>query len=226
MWYPSYMKSVTHIQLTISEDLSARLSRLQAEFARACNYVAPIAKANHCWNRVTLHHLSYRQVREHFPELGSQMACNAIYSVCRSYRLLLSHPQSPFFGKKIKEGDLPQIAFLPHSPVFFDRHTLSLQKSTLSLFTLEGRLRFGIALSAEDEQRFRSEKLREIQLLGQGGQYRMSLYFDAAEPAQSADSESPWPDYVVLTDLVAGDPHIQADSANAAITSAPLKQAS
>ena len=114
------MNSIVHITLTVEDEVRARLDRLRIEFARACNWVVPIAQANHCWNRVALHHLTYHSLREAFPDLGSQMACNAIYSVCRSYRLLLGHPQSPFFGKKLIEGQLPQIFFLNHSPVFFD----------------------------------------------------------------------------------------------------------
>lgn len=217
MWYDSYMNSAIYIHLKVNDELRAPLDRLRIEFANACNWVAPVAKANHCWNRVALHHLTYRQLRERFPGLGSQMACNAIYSVCRSYRLLLNHPQSPYFGKKMKEGGLPQIAFLPHSPVFFDRHTLSLQKNMLSLFTLEGRLRFGISLNEEDELRFRNEKLREVQLVSQGDQYLMTLSFDAEIYAsQAIDEKSPWPDYFVLRDLSDKDADLLIDSANEA----------
>jgi len=195
------MNSIVHITLGIDDEVRARLDRLRVEFARACNWVAPIAQANHCWNRVALHHLTYHGLREVFPDLGSQMACNAIYSVCRSYRLLLTHPQSPFFGQRLGEGQLPQITFLNHSPVFFDRHTLSLQKNVLSLFTLEGRLRFGIALNEVDEKRFRTEKLREIQLLSINSQYVMTLLFsDPLNKVIELEEGTPWPDYVVLKD--------------------------
>lgn len=197
----SYMNSVIHITLAANEELSGRLDRLRIEFAKACNTIAPIAQANHCWNRVALHHLTYHRLRELFPDLGSQMVCNAIYSVCRSYRLLLGHPQSPFFSHKIPEGNLPQIFFLDHSPVFFDRHTLSLQNNVLSMFTLEGRLRFGIGLNEVDEKRFRTERLREVQLLSAGSQYSMMLFFDALTNKQfAAQDVSAWPDYMVLKD--------------------------
>jgi hypothetical protein len=153
---------------------------------------------------VALHHLSYHQLRRQFPELGSQMACNAIYSVCRSYRLILEHPQSPLFGKKIQEGQLPELQFLDRSPVFFDRHTLSLQNNKLSLFTLEGRLRFGIELNAQDEIKFRTEKLREIQLLANGDQYMMKMLMIGSESdAKVVDlglPQTPWPDYFILLD--------------------------
>ena len=195
------MNSMIHITLAVNEELAARLDRLRIEFAKACNWVAPIVQANHCWNRVTLHHLTYHGLREAFPDLGSQMACNAIYSVCRSYRLLMNHPHSPLQGQKIKEGQLPHMVFLEHSPVFFDRHTLSLQKNVLSLFTLEGRLRFGIALNEEDEKRFRTEKLREIQLLSEGSKYAMTLLFgNSLEKGVELEEQAPWPNYVVLKD--------------------------
>lgn len=190
-----------HLSLGVNDEVRARLDRLRVEFARASNWVAPIAQKNHCWNRVALHHLSYHGLREHFSDLGSQMACNAIYSVCRSYRLLLSHPQSPYFGRRLSEGQLPHLTFLDHSPVFFDRHTLSLQNNKLSLFTLEGRLRFQVSLSNADEKRFRTEKLREIQLLYGDEQYVMALLFDSSEKGVLDEKGmAPWPDYVLLKD--------------------------
>jgi len=209
------MNSVILIALDVNAEVSERLDRLRIEFANACNWVAPIAQKNHCWNRVALHHLSYHQLRKAFPELGSQMACNAIYSVCRSYRLLLDHPQSPFVGKKINEGQLPHIQFLERSPVFFDRHTLSLQKNVLSLFTLEGRLRFGIGLGEADEHTFRTQKLREIQLTRIDAQYLMTMMFsDERVNAESVEGAGPWPDYFVLKDLPEGFSDGLGDSAN------------
>lgn len=195
------MNSVIHITFGVNPEVRLRLDRLRIEFAKACNWVAPIAQQNHCWNRVALHHLTYHQLREQFPNLGSQMACNAIYSVCRSYRLLLDHPQSPLCAQKIPEGRLPHLFFLDRSPVFFDHHTLSLQKNILSMFTLEGRLRFEIELSADDENCFRSQRLREIQLLINGEQYMMTMLMsDSAASASEMGLQAPWPDYFVLRD--------------------------
>lgn len=209
------MNSVIYLTLGVNSETQARLDRLRVEFARACNWVAPIAKQNHCWNRVALHHLSYHQLRSEFPNLGSQMACNAIYSVCRSYRLLLSHPESPFFEKKIVEGALPQIYFLDTSPVFFDRHTLSLQNKMLSLFTLEGRLRFGISLSDADEQIFRTQKLREIQLTCHQSQYCLFMQFaDEQAGSPAAENIGAWPDYMVLQDLAPGQSDALGNPAN------------
>ena len=108
---------------TDSEQLAC-LERLQAAFAEVCTAIGPIVQVTRCWNRVALHHLAYRKLREQFPALGSQMVCNAI----------------------------------------FDRHTLSLRRGGLSMYTLDGRLRFEVGLTAADEQRFRVEKLKEIQL--------------------------------------------------------------
>jgi hypothetical protein len=218
------MKSAILIALDVNTELSERLDRLRIEFAKACNAIAPVAQKNHCWNRVALHHLTYHSLRKAFPDLGSQMACNAIYSVCRSYRLLLDHPQSPFFGKKMIEGQLPHIQFLDRSPVFFDRHTLSLQKNVLSLFTLEGRLRFGIGLSESDEQIFRTQKLREIQLTRINSQYLMTMMFSGEQLAVSASQDSePWPDYFVLKDLQAGDSEKLGEPSN---ENASLRRAS
>lgn len=76
------------VRLAANPAQRERLEMLQKEFAAACNHVARLAAENRCWNRVALHHLAYRGVRERFPALGSQMACNAVYAVTHTYRTL------------------------------------------------------------------------------------------------------------------------------------------
>ena len=78
------------------------------------------------------------------------MVCNAIYSVSRTCRLVLQHPNSPLNIAKRPGTALPLLVFLPNSPVYFDRHTLSLKDEKLSIYTLDGRMHFQLALQPED----------------------------------------------------------------------------
>lgn len=169
------MNSFLEIPLVITPEQAEQLAALQSGFAAACNAIAPVAQAHHCWNRVALHHLTYRDIRQRFPQLGSQMACNAIYSVCRTYRQLLSHPESPWNLEKNPRASLPLLRFQDDAPVYFDRHTLSLRKGQLSMFTLDGRMRFQVDLSLEVQERFVHQRLREIIL--KRVQERMVLQF-------------------------------------------------
>ncbi len=116
------------------------------------------------------------------------MVCNAIYSVSRTCRLVLQHPNSPFNVSKHPERPLPLLQFLPSAPVYFDRHTLSLKDGLLSLYTLDGRMRFQLALSAEAESRFHREKLREIVLARTPLGYQLSFWLSMA-----AEDEERWP---------------------------------
>jgi hypothetical protein len=201
-----------------------RLRALQARFAEACNALAPLVAQTRCWNRVALHHMAYKGLRERFPDLGSQMACNAIYSVSRISRIVYQHPQSPFNVARMGERVLPQLQFKPHAPVYFDRHTLSLKDGVISMFTLDGRMRFELNLAPAHEQRFREQKLREIVLTGDGTQYSLSFEFgsdDAAPapaPTQSSSdrtqASTDWPEYVLVT----------ADGADGAENARPLPQ--
>jgi len=175
------MKSAVRIALHPDPAQADRLNRLQARFAEACNLLAPVVQQTRCWNRVALHHMTYRMLRERFPELGSQMVCNAIYSVCRASRLVYQHPRSPFNVGRLGTAPLPRLAFSPHSPVFFDRHTLSLREGQASMYTLDGRMRFDIALAPAAEKRFRTEKLKEIVLSGSGADYALSFHFGGAD---------------------------------------------
>ncbi|OIP16568.1 MAG: hypothetical protein AUK51_10230 [Comamonadaceae bacterium CG2_30_59_20] len=180
-----------------------RLHALQASFASVCNALAPTVQQTKVWNRVALHHLTYRSLREQFPELGSQMVCNAIYSVSRTCRVVFQHPQSPFNLARLGDKPLPLLRFSDNCPVYFDRHTLSVKGGQLSMFTLDGRMRFALALSKADEATFNEKKLREIVLaVRPDGLYELSFLFsegeDEAAPATLAANAAEVPEYVMV----------------------------
>ena len=209
------MNSVLRIPLNASPEQVKRLQALQTGFAQVCNALAPLVQQTRVWNRVALHHLSYRQLREQFPEMGSQMVCNAIYSVSRTARMVFQHPQSPFNLARLGSKPLPLLRFADSCPVYFDRHTLSLKAGQLSMFTLDGRMRFQLALAARDEERFHTQKLREIVLSrrsdgvyelafmlvseAEGGNAPAQKGADATDAADGAMGEIP--EYIVVEEV-------------------------
>lgn len=213
----SYMNSrgsSIRIPLKAAPAQLARLAALQARFAEACNALAPLVAQTRCWNRVALHHMAYKQLRERFPDLGSQMVCNTIYSVSRISRTVYQHPQSPFNVARFEAGKaLPRVQFTADAPVYFDRHTLSLKDGVVSLFTLDGRMRFELEVEPAQERRFREQKLREIVLTGGAAAdaaagrpapgYALTFQFGSADEAArgpgAARSRDDWPEYVLVT---------------------------
>ena len=182
------MNSVLRISLDTSPEQTERLQALQRGFAQVCNALAPLVQQTRVWNRVALHHLAYRQLREQFPEMGSQMVCNAIYSVSRTSRVVFQHPGSPFHLSRLEGKALPLLRFADTCPVYFDRHTLSVKGGQLSMFTLDGRMRFQLGLKPEDEALFATHKLREIVLArGAAGTYGLSVVF---APREAPEGES------------------------------------
>ena len=158
------MNSIIRVPLNTSPEQFERLLALQSAFAEVCNVLAPEVQRSKVWNRVALHHLHYRNLRERFPALGSQMICNAIYAVSRTSRLIFQTPASPFSLAKLGAKPLPLLNFANSCPVYFDRHTLSIKGTQLSLFTLDGRMHFELTLPAEQLLLFKVAKLREISL--------------------------------------------------------------
>ena len=204
------MNSVLRIPLDASPEQVARLQALQSGFAQVCNALAPLVQQTRVWNRVALHHLAYRQLREQFPEMGSQMVCNAIYSVSRTCRLVFQHPGSPFHLSRLGDKPLPLLRFSDACPVYFDRHTLSLKAGQLSMFTLDGRMRFQLALGAQDEAAFHARKLREIVLSRRSdGAYELSFFLmDPGEqetgsmPVSGVGADAEIPEYVMVDEAV------------------------
>ncbi|AFU44367.1 hypothetical protein C380_03210 [Acidovorax sp. KKS102] len=180
------MNLVLCVPLHASPEQYARLQALQRVFAQVCNALAPLVRQTRVWNRVALHHLAYRQLREQFPALGSQMVCNAIYSVSRTCRKVYQHPDSPFNLTRLGNRPLPLLRFADSCPVYFDRHTLSLKSGQLSMFTLDGRMRFQLALHPEDEAAFHSRKLREIVLSRRvDGVYQLAFWLAEVDSNQT-----------------------------------------
>ena len=199
----SYMNYYLSVSLNTSAEQTARLQALQHAFAEVCNALAPVVQQTRCWNRVALHHLAYHGLRGRFPQMGSQMVCNAIYSVSRAYRLVLQHPASPWNIANHPEKAIPLVNFLPDSPVYFDRHTLSLKGGQLSMYTLDGRMRFQLELKSEDLMRFQQDKLREIVLTKIVQGYQLSFWFSPAGEQEDAGAAVPvssaeLPEYLVV----------------------------
>ena len=208
------MDALLRIPLETTPAQVQRLLQLQQGFAQLCNALAPLVQQTRVWNRVALHHLAYRQLREAFPQMGSQMVCNAIYSVSRTCRLVFQSPSSPLHLDKLGDRPLPLLRFGANSPVYFDRHTLSIKAGQLSMFTLDGRMRFELALAPEVQQRFAQQKLREV-VLQQGqasasGVPSFALVFLLVDHQQEQDGASALPlpqpgelpEYVMLDEVV------------------------
>lgn len=176
------------IPLHPTAEQAARLVALQRAFAEACSDLAGMVQSTRCWNRVALHHMAYKTMRERFPALGSQMVCNAIYAVSRTCRLVYQSKDSPFYLATLGDKPLPRMQFMPTSPVYFDRHTLSLKNGQLSMFTLDGRLKFQLSVGAQQQAMFGQQKLLEL-VLRQNAKAQFELVFRFEAAAEDDDPE-------------------------------------
>lgn len=197
------MNSALRIPLNAQPDQAARLVELQSAFAQACNALAPLVQRTRVWNRVALHHMAYKPLREQFPQMGSQMVCNAIYSVSRHCRLVFQSPASPFNLAKLGEKPLPLLRFAATCPVYFDRHTLSLKDGQLSMYTLDGRMRFKLDLAPKDEVNFHQKKLREIVLSrNTAGAFELQFAFSDVDDTAAVDlPATEMPEYVMVEEM-------------------------
>jgi hypothetical protein len=195
------MNHSLRVTLKTTPEQTERLRALQVAFAEVCNAIAPVVQNTRCWNRVALHHLVYRNMRERFPTLGSQMICNAVYSVSRTARLVLQHPKSPWNVNARPGAPLPLLRFSPSAPVYFDRHTLSLKGGVLSMFTLDGRIRFDLRLAPADEARFQRQKLLEVVLLATAAGFDLTFQFAnprSTNNLQKMSATGLLPEYVLI----------------------------
>ena len=165
------MKRTISVKLIHTKEQAQSFRELAETFASACNEIVPFAQENKCFNRVALHHLSYKSARASYPGLGSQMTCNAIHKVASAYKTLKSN-------KGIKKGEpVPLIVFKPKS-VHFDKRTYSIKDDTLSLFTMTGRVKVPFVTGKHQQNLFNQGSATEAELICKKGQWFFNLVLD------------------------------------------------
>lgn len=157
------MKRTIAIRLDGSDFQKQAFEELQNLFTAVCNRVAQIAACEKERNRVRLHHLCYRGLREEFPQLGSQMCCNAVAKTSAALSAL----------KRPKE-----LLFKKGCSVHFDKRTYSLKNGILSLYTLQGRVQIPLKIS-EFHQTFLNKGFpKEAELVRKGNCWFFHLVLD------------------------------------------------
>ena len=151
------------VRLLISPEDSVKLSETHALYRDACNLVVPIVcknKESRLWQRFALHHAAYSKIREIFPALGTQLACNVIRSVSSAYKTeLANHPQ------QLKQPDLKTIRFKNPS-VHLDKNTITYREDgTVSLYTMKGRVEATLAPGDHQTALLTSSKRKESNLV-------------------------------------------------------------
>ena len=164
------MKRTISIRLEVSPEQHQKLLELQNVYLSVCNAIVPSVIEYRCWNRVALHNIVYSKIRTDF-SLGSQMVCNAIFSVCKAYQ-----------NKRIlKEQVVPLVQFHKNRSVHFDKRTYSLKTGKLSLYTLNKRIAVSMKMGGFQKEYFSKGIPKEGELLYKKGKWYFNLVLDLPE---------------------------------------------
>jgi len=161
------------IRLSVTCAEAAALHALRTAYADACNRLVPIVREQRCWNRVGLHNRAYSRLRAETP-LGSQMACNAIYSVCKTYKAQKA------LGRISKDA-VPLVRF-DRASVHYDKRTYTLKHDALSLNTLKGRIRVALTPGEHQQRVLKSGRPKEAELVYRKGRWFFNLVVEGEDP--------------------------------------------
>ena len=159
------------IRLNLTPEQGERLSTLRRAYAEACNRLVPLVQKERCWNRVALHHLGYRRLRQE-TSLGAQMACNAIFSVCKAYR------SQRALGRLAADTAVPALCF-NRASVHFDHRTYTLKGETVSLNTLQGRMLVPTILGDHQREILQRGRPKEAELVFRRGGWFFNLVVES-----------------------------------------------
>jgi len=174
------MMRTASIKLEVTPAQSDALGALRSAYAGACNLLVPVVQEQRVWNRVALHQLAYTSLRERSP-LGSQMCCNAIYSVCQAYRAQKER------GCISPEAAIPLIHFKDGS-VHYDKRTYTLKPDgTLSLYTLAGRITVAMRPGRHQRRILQGGIPREAELIRRNRKWFFNLVVESIDtPARAS----------------------------------------
>lgn len=165
------MKRTISIRLDTTPEQDKKLFQLQEAYHHTCNQIVSDVITNRCWNRVALHRLVYSKIREASP-LGSQMVCNAIYSVCKAYQAKSILPKE----------EIPKISFRKGRSVHFDKRTYTIKNMTISLYTLEKRIQVSMRLGPFQKEYFSQGVPKEGELICKKGKWYFNLVLEMPDP--------------------------------------------
>ena len=166
-----HVKRTVCLKLVLAREQSAKFRNLAERFSSACNAIVSYACENRCFSRVRLHHLVYYEMRAQFPDLGSQMTCNASKRVAAAYQTLQSNKGIA------KNKPVKVLKFTPKS-VHFDKRTYSIKHNVLSLFTLEGRERVSFVCGDIQSHLLAQGTPKEAELNCRNGTWFFNLVLD------------------------------------------------
>ena len=165
------MKRTISIRLDTTQSQENELLQLQEAYHSACNQIVPDVVTNRCWNRVALHHLVYTKVRL-ISRLGSQMVCNAIYSVCKAYQAKSILPTEAVSILRFHKG----------KSVHFDKRTYTIKGETISLYTLGKRIQVPMRFGPFQKAYFSQGVPKEAELICKKGKWYFNLVLDLPDP--------------------------------------------
>lgn len=170
------MKRTVSIRLDTTKEDEAQLLTLQEAYLTACNKIVPEVQEHRCWNRVALHHLVYSKIRKTSP-LGSQMVCNAIFSVCKAYKAKAILPKE----------EVPLVCFHKGRSVHFDKRTYTIKGEAVSLYTLEKRILVKMRLGLFQRKYLSQGIAKEAELICKKGKWYFNLVLDLSDPPSQSN---------------------------------------
>jgi putative transposase len=170
------MLRTASILLDTTREQGQALAAVRAAYAEACNRLAPAVIEHRCWNRVALHNLAYSRLRAE-THLGSQMTCNAIFSVCKAYQAQKA------LGRIKSNAPVPVIRF-ERASVHYDKRTYTLKGDSVSLYTLAGRITVAMRLGEHQRRILQSGKPKEAELLVRKGKWFFNLIIETEDPQE------------------------------------------
>lgn len=167
------MMRTASIRLDVTAEQAAALSAVRSAYADACNRLVPVVREARCWNRVGLHQRSYTMLREATP-LGSQLCCNAIFSVCKAYKAQKE------LGRIRQDEPVPAIRF-DRASVHYDKRTYSLKGNAVSLNSLDGRIVVAMRPGEHQRRILEGGQPREAELVFRDGKWFFNLVVESGD---------------------------------------------
>ena len=164
------MRLTTNLKLYVTLEQHQSLLKTMRMFNQVCNEISKIAFDSKEFRQYNLHKLCYHKVKNQYPDFSSQLIIRAIDTVAASY--------------KIKRNPKRPNGFKKYSAVVYDDRVIDIKGDTVSLWTIDGRMK-----------KIQTKRWNDYKLVGQkdlnyrNGKWILSCGYDK-EPVEKNKSNN------------------------------------
>ena len=163
------------LKLNVSNDQHTILMETLHQYRECCNAIFQYGFTNHSTSGHKLHHSTYSELREQYPDLPSALVCVARVKVTEALKAIKSKTKGKWDTEQPKSGKFPAIRY--------NQTCCSIGKDTFAVATTQGRIKLGIINNPFVKENYKNFSTT-CELSCKKKHWYLTVFIETTEPKQ------------------------------------------